>query len=449
MVGAGMAGLCAADVLSRAGVDVVVLEARDRVGGRVFNERLSTGEPIDIGGQWLGPTQTRAVALAARLGLQTFPTHTEGRYLLERRDGSVVRYRGTIPRISPVTLADVGQAQVRLDLMARRVPLAAPWKAKRAARWDSMSFATWLDRNLATGQGRDLLDIAVAAVWACEPEDLSLLHVLFYIHSGGRFDDLIGTAGGAQQDRVVGGTQQMAEGLAALLGDRVRLGRAVERIVQDERTATVYAGGEEVTAERAIVAMAPALAARIHHEPALPALRAQLTQRVPMGSVIKCLAVYDEPFWRGDGLNGQAISVEGPARAVFDNSLAGGSPGMLVAFLEGRHARTMSSWPLTERRDAVLAGLARLFGPRAAAPQEYLEKDWALDPWSAGCYTGLFGPGTWTGFGPALRAPAGRLHWAGTETAEVWSGYIDGAVRSGEAAAAHVLALRGAGASAV
>lgn len=441
VAGGGVSGLAAADRLRSAGRSVLVLEARERVGGRTLTVPLGDGsDVVDIGGQWVGPSQDRALALIERFGLETFPTHADGENLLERRNRELLRYRGNIPRISPLALASVGQAQLRLDRMARRVPLEAPWTAPKAAEWDRQTFATWLARNVPMREARELLALAVAAVWACEPEDVSLLHVLFYIHSGGRFDDLIGTDGGAQQDRVDGGMQQLALGLAAELGERVGLGRPVERIAQDESGARVSAGGEDFTAGRVIVAMAPALAARIDFDPPLPAVRDALTQRVPMGSVIKCMAIYDEPFWRADGLSGQAASVPGPARVVFDNTPRSGSPGILLGFLEGRQARELGAVAANERRDAVVGTFVRLFGRRAAQPADYLERDWTAEPYSRGCYTGLFVPGAWTGFGQALREPVGRLHWAGTEAATLWSGYIDGAIRSGEASADEVLA---------
>ncbi|UJA22038.1 flavin monoamine oxidase family protein [Thermoleophilia bacterium SCSIO 60948] len=443
VVGGGVSGLAAADRLSSSGRSVLVAEARDRVGGRTLTVPLGRGsESVDVGGQWVGPSQDRALALIGRLGLETFPTYATGENLLERRGGELLRYRGNIPRINPIALANVGQAQLRLDRMARRVPLDAPWTAPKAAEWDRQTFATWLGRNVAAREARELLALAVAAVWACEPEDVSLLHVLFYIHSGERFDDLIGTDGGAQQDRVEGGMQQLSLGLASELGDRVLLERPVERVAQDRDRVLVRAGGEELTAKRAVVAMAPALAARIDFEPALPAARDALTQRVPMGSVIKCMAIYDEPFWRAEGLSGQAASVRGPARVVFDNTPRSGSPGVLLGFLEGRQARELGAVSAEQRRGAVVATFARLFGERAGRPEAYLERDWTAERYSRGCYTGLFVPGAWTGFGHALREPVGRLHWAGTEAATLWSGYIDGAIRAGEAAADEILAAR-------
>lgn len=441
VVGAGLAGLSAADRLAAAGRSVLVVEARDRVGGRVLNEALDPADStrvVELGGQWLGPTQTRARTLATRLGLTLHPTHTTGANLLERRNGGLLRYRGNIPMINPLVLADVGQAQARLDRLARRVPLDTPWAGPGAAHQDSMTFASWLSRNVGTRAARELLTVAVRAVWACEPDDVSLLHVLFYLHSGGGWDSLIGTSGGAQQDRVVGGTQLLATGLAAGLGDRLLLDRPVRRITCDAAGVTVTAGGDALRARRVIVALPPALAGRITYVPELPAARDQLTQRMPMGSVIKCMAVYDEPFWRRDGLSGQAASVKGPVSAIFDNSPPGGSPGVLLGFLEGRAARRFSAVPPEQRRDAVVGTFVRLFGTRAARPQSYLDRDWSVEQFSRGGYAAVLPPGTWTAFGPALRTPIDRIHWAGTETATIWTGYIDGAIRSGERAAAEV-----------
>ena len=432
VIGAGLAGLTAAAELERGGHAVVVLEARDRVGGRMLNDHLADGTPLEVGGQWAGPTQRRVLALAEQLGVATFPTHVTGDSLMEYR-GRLMRYRGTIPRLNAAALADVGQAQLKLDRMARRVPLDAPWEAPRAAALDGQSFASWLRRNTVTRGARQLIALSIAAVWACEPEDVSLLHVLFYIHSAGSFDALVGTEGHAQDRRFVGGSALIAERLAARLAD-VRLGAPVTEITQDDDG--VEAGG--VRARHAVVALAPALAGRLRYDPALPADRDQLTQRTPNGSVIKAMCAYPEPFWRADGLSGQAASTDGAVRVVFDNSPADGSRGVLLGFFEGRQAREWSPRTPAERRAVLTATFVRLFGARAAAPEEYLERDWSAEEYTRGCYGAHLPTGAWTAFGPALRRPAGRVHWAGTETATVWSGYMDGAVQSGERAAAEI-----------
>jgi monoamine oxidase len=463
IVGAGLAGLVAARRLVAAGVRPLVVEARDRVGGRLLNEEIGDGKVVEVGGQWIGPTQERLAALAAELGVGTFPTHDEGRHLIEMA-GRLTSYTGALTdarvglvrelarAIPPLALADLEQARARLDRMAREVPLEAPWMAPQAASWDAQTFATWVARNTRTEAARRLFELATEAVWAAEPADVSLLHVLFYTHSGGGFNTLVGTGGGAQQDRFHGGSQRLALLMAEQLGtERIKLSVPVQAIEHGEHGVTVHARrlsgprGKEivaplvVSARRAIVAVPPTLAGRLSYDPPLPARRDQLSQRMPQGTVIKTMAIYERPFWRGEGLSGQATSDVGPARVVFDNSPPDGSPGVLLGFLEGRLARQWGGRPAAERRAAVLAGHARLFGERAARPERFLERVWADEEWTRGCYGCLMTTGGWTEYGRALRAPIGPIHWAGAETATVWNGYMDGAVSSGERAAAEAL----------
>jgi monoamine oxidase len=439
VVGAGLAGLAAARALLVQGSSVVVVEARERVGGRVENHDIGGGNVVEVGGQWIGPSQDRLAALARELGVETFPTHAHGSHLLEF-GGSVRRYSGTIPRINPAVLVDVERAQRRLNRLARRVPLEAPWEAPGAARLDGQTVATWMRRNLVTGPGRRLLELGVEAVWAAQPEDISLLHMLFYIHSAGSLELLFDTEGGAQQDRFVGGSQLIPIRMAEELGEeRVVLGAPVRRIEHGPDGVSVQAGEMIARGRRAIIAIAPTLAGRIAYDPPLPGYRDQLTQRMPLGTVAKCMAIYAEPFWRSEGLSGQAMSDGGPVRLMFDNSPPDGSPGVLLGFLEGRRARELGRLAPDERRTAVIDCFARMFGPRAAAPDDYVERLWAEEEWTRGCYGCHMPTGAWTSYGPALHAPIGPLHWAGAEYAHVWNGYMDGAVRSGEAAAAEML----------
>ena len=431
VVGAGFAGLSAARALMDSGIDCLVLEARDRVGGRVLNEPIGDGKVVEVGGQWVGPTQTRLLALAREMGVDTFPTYNTGSNQFEL-GGRIHKYRGTIPRINPLVGLDIAQAQARIDRMARQVPLEAPWKA---AKWDGQTFWTWLRRNTRTRGARELLQLACEAVWAAHPADVSLLHILFYTHSAGGFDALVGTEGGAQQDRFVGGSQLVAERLAERLGERVVLDTPVRRIEHGDGTVRI----DGWQARRVIVTLPPALAGRIVYDPPLHGHRDQLTQRMPMGTVAKCMAVYPEPFWRAEGLSGQATSATGPVKVIFDNSPPDGSPGVLLGFLEGRQARELGRAPAEERRQAVIDGFVRFFGSRAAKPERYIEKLWAEEEFTRGCYVGYFPPNAWTDFGPALREPIGPIHWAGTETATVWNGYMDGAIESGERAAREVL----------
>jgi len=458
IVGAGLAGLVAARRIAAAGQRPIVLEARDRVGGRLLNEEIGDGKVVEVGGQWIGPTQERIAALADELGVATFPTHDEGRHLIELA-GKPTSYSGPITAasvglvrdlsraISPLALADFEQARTRLDKMARSVPLEQPWLAPKALEWDGQTFATWVGRNTRTAAARSLFELATEAVWAAEPSDVSLLHVLFYTRSGSGFNSLLGTDGGAQQDRFHGGSQRLAMVMAEQLGgDHVRLAAPVRRIEHGPGGVVVHAdgpggepGGLTVSARRVIVAVPPTLAGRIAYDPPLPARRDQLTQRMPQGTVIKTMAIYERPFWREQGLSGQAASDGGPARVVFDNSPPDGSPGVLLGFLEGRLARQWGARDAAERREAILAGHARLFGQQAAHPERFIERIWAEEEWTRGCYGCLMTTGGWTEYGRALREPIGPIHWAGAETATVWNGYMDGAVQSGERAAAEAL----------
>lgn len=439
VVGAGLAGLVAAREVERGGASVAVLEARERVGGRLLNEPLGDGKIVEVGGQWVGPTQDRVAALADELGVETFPTHTAGFNLLEL-DGRLSRYSGTIPRLGPAVLADIALARRRIDRLAARVDTAAPWRAAAAEDLDSQTFATWLRRGMRTRTARRLMAVAGRTVWGAEPGELSLLHVLFYVRSGGGFDRLMDVEGGAQQDRLAGGSQLLAVRIAQAFGDRVVLGAPVDRIDDRDRGVVIEADGVEARARRAIVAVPPPLRGRVEFHPPLPIAHRQLIGRMVPGWLVKAIAVYPEPFWRDDGLSGEGVSDSGPATLTFDNSPPDGSPGVLLGFIGGADARRASALAPAERRRAVLAGFARLFGDRAREPERFVELDWAREEWSGGGPTCNMPPGTWTGFGKCLREPAGRVHWAGTETASEWSGYMDGAVRSGERAAREVLA---------
>ncbi len=441
VVGAGLAGLAAAREAVRAGCSVLVLEARNRVGGRVLSEDIGGGQVVEVGGQWIGPTQDRLAAIADEVGVDTFPTWDEGEHVVEY-GGRLRRFTGTIPKINPLVLLEFDRAQRRLNRLAKRVPLEAPWEAPGARRLDGQTVATWIRRNLPSKPGRMLFELVVEAIWAAQPEDISLLHILFYIHSAGSLELLSDTEGGAQQDRFVGGSQLVPIRMADRLGPgRVVLGAPVRVIRQSSKEGvTVEADGVTVGARRAVVAIAPTLAGRLAYDPPLPGFRDQLTQRMPLGTVAKCMAIYAEPFWRHEGLSGQGMSDTGPVKLTFDNSPPDGSPGVLLGFLEGRRARELGSLPVEARRSAVVDCFARLFGPRAARPDAYVERLWAEEQWSRGCYGCHMPPGAWTSYGPALRAPIGRVHWAGAEYATVWSGYMDGAVRSGERAAKEAVA---------
>jgi monoamine oxidase len=451
VIGAGLAGLAAAHDVVAGGRSAILLEARKRVGGRTLNQPIGGGKVIEIGGQWIGPTQDALAKVAADVGVKTYKTYNDGNNVYYR-NGVLLPYSTSTPGLGavppdPTGAADAEQAIARLDDMANQVPRDRPWTAPNAAEWDGQTVETWKQNNLATDNGRFLLDVGIEAVFAAEARDLSLLFLLFYIASAGNestpgtFERLINTGGGAQESRFVGGSQLVSIRMAKRLGKRVVLGAPARRIEQSRSGVRVFSdAGLVASGKRVIVAMAPSLAGRIEYRPALPALRDQLTQRVPNGSVIKCEAVYDKPFWRDAGLTGQAVSDASPVRITFDNTPPDGSPGVLLGFIEGTAAREYTRKTASERRAAVLNNFATYFGDRALKPTAYYEMNWSTDPWTRGCYTGFMPPGVLLDYGAALRRPVGRIHWAGTETATIWAGYMDGAVRSGQRAAKEALA---------
>jgi monoamine oxidase len=444
VVGAGLSGLTAAVDLVDRGYRVVLLEARGRVGGRTTGHRLSDGHTIEMGGQWFGPTQTEVLALAEKHGLTTYAQYDEGDQQLVY-NGKVARFANDEPRLSPPAAAEVGRLTLELEAMAATLDLEQPWAALRAEEWDRMTFGSWLDAASDDAEALAFWRLFAPAIFAAEAHEMSLLHFLFYIASGGGIGMLLGTRDGAQDCRLVGGSHLISEALADSLGDVVRLSSPVYAIEHGAEGAVVRYDGGEVSCRRVVVTLPPALAGRLRYAPAMPAKRDQLTQQVPMGSVIKINVLYERPFWREAGLKGSTMSFEDPLSVAVDNTPHGSEHGVIAAFFEGSHARRVGALTREERRALALECLVKFFGPEAAEPLEYHELDWSAEEYSRGCYGGRLGTGVWTAFGPQLSEPVGVIHWAGTETAAVWNGYMDGAVRTGHRAADEIdAALSGA-----
>lgn len=440
VVGAGLAGLSAARKLVQAGRTVAVLEARDRTAGRTLGGFLSNGVPVEMGGQWVGPTQEVVLELIQELGLKTFPSFDEG-VALTVFDGNVVRYADETFGLPPESAIEVGRLWEQLEVLASTVAIEAPWQTDGAEELDRQTLDGWLVSNSGDSIAVRFFRLLVPVLFSAESPELSLLHFLFYIKSGTSLEALMTITGGAQESRVLGGTHQISERMSAELGDAVRLNAVVRTIRQDEAGVLVEYEGGSVTADRVVVAVPQTLAGRLRYVPPLPALRDGLTQQMPAGSVIKLQVGYDAPFWREDGLSGTVLSLDDALAVVLDNSPDDGSCGVLVGFLEGAHARTASLMSAAERRELVITALVKYFGPNAAHPFDIVEQDWSAEEFTRGCYGGRLGAGAWTQYGPALAAPVVRIHWAGAETSTVWNGYMDGAIRSGRRAADEILKI--------
>lgn len=434
VVGAGFAGLAAARSLVQLGHDVVVLEGRDRVGGR-SSTALIAGIPVDLGGTFVGPGQDAVVALARELGCETVPTHNRGKNLIRWR-GKVRFYRSTIPRLSIIELLDVSRIQWRFERVCRKVPVDKPWDASVADALDSRSLEQWLRSVHASAGTRDLMAIMARVTWGCEPDEVSMLHAVRYIKAAGGLSRMLDVEGGAQQDRFPGGTQQIAERMAQELGPRVVLGAVVRRVERySDGGLGVTSDVGTVTAKAVVVAIPPEHRAAIAFLPDLPPEYGKLAQHWPQGNLSKAYAAYETPFWRANGLSGEALSDEGPVFITFDVSPSDDGPGILLGFTD---ARTFDPLPPAQRREQALSGFATLFGEAALSPIDYLDHRWGAEPFAPGGPTAAVPPGSWTTYGPWLRKPVDGIFWAGTETADEWTGFLDGAVRSGRRAAEEV-----------
>jgi len=439
IVGAGLAGLTAARRLSQAGRSVVVLEARDRVGGRVWTRTGGEGVPVDMGACFVGPHHERMHALAEEMGVATFPTFVAGDNVLAT-GGRVRRYRGDIPRISPVALLSAAQAIARMNAMAKKVPVDAPWDAPKAAEWDSLSVRAWLTAaRVPTRLARDLVEATVRACFAAELSEVSLLNWLFLARSAGGIESLMNIAGGYQDSQFEGGVGRVPDAMAAELGDAVVLGSPVTAVRQHGDRVEVRGSGTSVTARRVVLALPRALAAGIRFDPVLPADHALLIHQVPAGTEVKMVAVYDEPFWRHDGVSGATVATDDAIEVTLDTCQPGHAQGVIAGYCAGPRARAFSALPEVERRAVFVGMLTTRLGPLAASPAEVLEQNWAEEQWTRGCSMGHFPTGVLTQYGRRLREPVGRLHWAGTETASTSYGAMDGAVRSGERVCEEIL----------
>jgi monoamine oxidase len=474
VVGAGYSGLAAAWALRKAGRSVIVLEARPRIGGRIWSTKLSDGTTIDLGGAWISSAQPGMLGLAQEMGISTYPQYTRGPITLVHPDGRSFYYHqlAELLPVFPDEITDLGVAFETIHSMAQAINVEAPWEevslpelgpGKTSRDADALTIANWMASSMATPVGRALLGKALTGVFGLEPAAVSLLHLLFQSASGPakRIEQFFGTGpGDASSLRVNGGAEAIADAIAARLPrGSVYLNAPVRGIHQEGRRVEVVTDKVLVRARRAIVAIPTSAAGYIRFTPILPPDRAQLMQRFPHGTVWKVWLVYDEAFWRKpqpglpDGVNGNSVAPGSVVGITIDAGLQEGRdrPGLLNCFVEGDAARQIAHLSPQERRQLILAEMVKRFGPQAAqlstrivfppTGEPYAEKNWAEEEWVRGDFAGTPGPGVYTGFGfgPALRQPFGLVHWAGVDTATRWYAAMDGAVQAGQRAAAEVL----------
>jgi len=430
VIGAGLSGLVCARRLISAGADAIVVEAQPRVGGRLVNGTVG-GAVVDLGGQWLSVDQPRLLALAGELGVASEPQPRHGRPVLD--DGA--------PGFWPQLVAAIAQWRAirritrQITQVVRAVLDGDPAAAPDAARLDAIALGPWLAGTIGNAVARDRIAMHAELVFATDPAGVSLLAYLARLAATGGFaprgPDL---PGGGRDHRFVGGAQRLAIALAAPLGPALHLDAPVMAIDRDRQTLVVRGPAGSHAARHVVLALPPGLAIRI--APGRPPPLRELAASLHRGAVVKCFAAYDRAFWRDTGLSGEAYRPRGTVRAVVDASPSGGPP-VLSAFVVGAAAAAWHQREPRDRRLEVLETLAAVFGEPARTPLDYLETDWAIDPWSAGCVAST-PPGALAA-GTAWRGSHDRIHLAGTEAAIRWPGYMEGAIEAGERSAAEIL----------
>ncbi|MFC9997018.1 flavin monoamine oxidase family protein [Nocardia sp. NPDC127526] len=455
VVGAGLSGLAAARRVADRGRSVVVLEALPRVGGRTLTGRVGD-VVVDEGATLVYPVHDNVFRLARAHGVDLFESNSEGRFLLYTagvahgfrfgnsravqlfgrralrpllRASLHLAARWTAPPLPPDVIMQVLGALAALDGLAAQIPAAAPWAAPEAEMLDQRTFGSWLREQVPDPRARLLFEANFAGYL---PDSTSLLYALHFLRTWGGLGALFGGSGSVYRFR--GGAQELTRALAAGLGERIVVSSPVREIVRRSDGVTVRCAATEFEADRVIAAIGPAGIGELSFDPPLPADREVLQQAWKPVHGRKINIVYDQPFWRQAGLSGAALTDLDAVPGLLDVSPPDGHAGVLGGYLPGDRGPADPA----ERRRTVLGVCTELFGPRAGSPSHYLEKNWQDEPYAHGCEGGL-AVGALTTARRLPKTPVGRVHFAGVETADVWMGFLSGAVQAGERAADEVL----------
>ena len=438
VVGAGVAGLTAANELTKAGASVAVLEARDRIGGRLWTDVID-GAMLELGGQWVSPDQDALIETIDDLGLATYQRYREGDSVYIGPDGTLVRFTGDVFPVGPDTARVIAELTERLDAMVAEIDPDRPWAHPQAAEWDSISWEAWLRAQSDDDEAVRNLAFATGPAMLTKPTHaFSLLQSLLMAASAGSYSHLV-DADFILDKRVVGGLQRVPLALAERLGDDVFLGQPVRTLEWGDTGVTAIAEGITVHARRAILALAPVLYPRISFVPPLPRLQHQMHQHLSMGFVIKVHAVYERPFWRAQGLSGTAFSPYELSHEAYDNTNHGDERGTLVGFVSDRNADDLFRLSAEERKRRILESFSHYFGPEALNPIVYYESDWGSEEWTRGAYAASFDLGGLHRYGAELRSPVGPIRFACSDLAGAGYQHVDGAIRMGRLAAQQIL----------
>ena len=439
IVGAGPTGLTAARALTAAGRSVIVLEARDRVGGRTWSDTID-GQMFEIGGQWISPDQTAILDLVDELGLTTYQRYRDGDSVYLAPDGTRTVYDGGMFPVPAATQAEMERLIGLLDDLAERIGADAPWDAPDAADLDAVSFQHWLEEQSDDALAVANIGMFVAGGMLTKPTTaFSALQAILMAASAGSFSHLVDDHFILDR-RVVGGMQSVSQRLAADLGeDIVRLNSPVRSIDWSGENVVVSTDDASYTGTAVIVAVPPNLYSRITYVPHLPRLQQVFHQHQSMGLVIKVHATYPRPFWREQGLSGTGFGAGHLVQEVYDNTNHGEEQGTLVGFISDFNADRMWALDEEDRKTEILEAIAAFLGPEALTPTVFHLSDFGAEEWTRGAYATSYDLGGLSRWGRYQNDPVGPLHFASSDIAGRGYQHVDGAVRIGRDTAETVL----------